>query len=78
MNHSRPRITNHDAPTPRFDTVATFPGTNEIGERANQLFIEGGRHLTMIPEYWRRAEEELLDRAARRVIGPGFDPSLKP
>jgi hypothetical protein len=76
MSNSRLRHSNHGGPTPRFHTVATFPSANEIGERANQLFIEGGRHLTMIPEYWRRAEEELLDRAARRVIGPGFDRSF--
>jgi hypothetical protein len=45
-----------------------FPTTDEIAERAHELFISGGRRLTRIPEYWRTAEAELLQRAADRLF----------
>jgi hypothetical protein len=45
-----------------------FPTPDEIASRAHALFVLDGRHLTRISEYWRRAEQELLDRGARRVL----------
>lgn len=45
-----------------------FPTPDEIASRAHALFVLDGRHLTKISEYWRRAEQELLDRGARRVL----------
>jgi hypothetical protein len=32
------------------------------------MFMSGGRRVSMIREYWRAAERELLDRAADRFI----------
>jgi hypothetical protein len=43
-----------------------FPTPDEIASRAHALFVLDDRHLTKISEYWRRAEQELLDRGARR------------
>jgi hypothetical protein len=52
-----------------------FPTPDEIASRAHALFVLDGRHLTKISEYWRRAEQELLDRGARRVLeGAGRPP----
>jgi hypothetical protein len=48
--------------------AASYPTADEIAERAHALFITGGRRIACIPEYWRTAEAELLDRAARRVL----------
>jgi hypothetical protein len=45
-----------------------FPSADDIAARAHELFASGGRRIAMIPEYWRKAERELLDRAANRVI----------
>jgi hypothetical protein len=45
-----------------------FPTPDEIASRAHALFVLDGRHLTKISEYWRRAEQELLDRGARRAL----------
>jgi len=45
-----------------------FPTPDEIASRAHALFVLDGRHLTKISEYWRWAEQELLDRGARRVL----------
>jgi hypothetical protein len=75
MNFRRPQLI-HVFPTSRL-AIATFPTADEIGDRAQELFLEGGGQMTLIPHYWRVAEDELLDRAARRAIGPGFDPSLR-
>jgi hypothetical protein len=76
MNIRRPPVRNA-VPTPRAAVLARFPTADEIGDRAQELFLEGGGQMTLIPHYWRVAEDELLDRAARRAIGPGFDPSLR-
>src|SRR5471032_1818136 len=76
MNVRRPALSNA-VPTTRPAIPATFPTSDEIGDRAQELFLERGSQITLIPHYWRVAEDELLDRAARRVIGPGFDPSLR-
>ena len=50
---------------------APFPTSNEIAERAHDLFVAGGRRVTKIFEYWNQAEQELLDRAARRTVSKG-------
>jgi hypothetical protein len=52
----------------RARDAACYPTADEIAERAHALFISGGRRIACIPEYWRTAEAELLDRAARRVL----------
>jgi len=43
-----------------------FPTPLEIAERAYELFLSDGRRLSEA-EYWRRAEDDLLERAARRA-----------
>ena len=43
-----------------------FPAPLEIAERAYELFLSDGRRWSE-SEYWRRAEDELLERAARRA-----------
>lgn len=48
-----------------------FPHDDEIAARAQQLFRGGGGRIAMIPEYWRAAERELLEQAAKRVIPSG-------
>ena len=62
----RPRSSRSD----RSARVVSFPTAEEIGERAHELFVRGGGQLVKIPEYWRAAEDELLERAARGVLGP--------
>jgi len=49
------------------DRSSPFPSADEIARLAHELFVGGGRRITLIPEYWRRAERELLDRAVRRA-----------
>jgi hypothetical protein len=46
----------------------TFPTPDEITSRAHALFVLDGRQLTKVSEYWKEAEQELLDRAARRAL----------
>jgi len=45
-----------------------FPTPNEIAVYAHDLFVADGRRVTRIFEYWQRAEQELLDLAARRTL----------
>ena len=45
-----------------------FPTVDEIAARAHELFVSSGRRLNDIPEHWRAAEQELLERAATRVV----------
>lgn len=55
----------------RHRTVAPadiFPTFDEIAHRAYELFLTDGRRVARVFECWDRAEQELLDRAARRVI----------
>src|SRR5579862_3446090 len=52
---------------PTVQTAAACPTSNQIAARAHDLFVAGGRHVTRIGEYWLRAEQELLDQAARRL-----------
>ena len=49
--------------------VNVFPTLDEIADRAYQLFVAEGKRADRVTEYWRRAEDELLARAARRIIG---------
>jgi hypothetical protein len=49
-------------------TRGPYPSADEIAERAHELFLSGGRRVAMIPEYWRAAERELLQRAADRIL----------
>jgi len=46
-----------------------FPSIDEIAERAHILWIADGRRPDRIVPCWRQAEDELLDRAARRTVG---------
>jgi hypothetical protein len=46
----------------------TFPTPDEITSRAHALFAADGRRMPRVSDYWRQAEEELLDRAARRAL----------
>jgi hypothetical protein len=45
-----------------------FPAPDEITLRAHVLLIAGGRRAASISDYWRQAEQELLDRGARRAL----------
>jgi len=45
-----------------------YPTADEIAARAHELFTSDGRRVSMIQEYWRAAERELLQRAADRFI----------
>jgi len=51
------------------EIAALFPTHDEVAARAHDLFVHGGRQIVRIPDYWRAAEDELLEKAARRVIG---------
>jgi len=52
----------------RTRTVADlFPTQAEIADYARQLFIAHGRKEESPRDYWARAEDELLDRAAHRA-----------
>jgi hypothetical protein len=43
---------------------------DEIAGRAHELFASDGRQIRRIPDYWRMAENELLNHAASRVLRP--------
>ncbi len=62
----------YDGRMPRRRPLAapteTFPTFDEIARRAHELFLADGRCIERIFECWHRAEDELLDRAARRAI----------
>jgi hypothetical protein len=47
--------------------VSVFPSFEEIAARAHHLFILDGRRDDTIADCWRRAENELLMRAALRI-----------
>jgi hypothetical protein len=46
----------------------TLPTPDEIAARAHALFVEDGRRLTKLSEYWLQAEQELRDLGARRTL----------
>jgi hypothetical protein len=58
----------------RAAAPSPYPSTDDIAARAHALFVRGGRILTLLPEYWRIAEAELLDAAAQRLLGPQRPP----
>jgi hypothetical protein len=45
-----------------------FPTSAEIFDRAYQLFLANGMRSEQVADYWRRAEDELLDQAAQRAL----------
>jgi len=47
--------------------TSVFPSFEEIALRAHQLFVLDGQRDNTIFECWRRAEHELLMRAALRI-----------
>jgi hypothetical protein len=49
-------------------SVRVFPTDDEIAERAYEILRAEGNRLDRLRECWRRAEQELLDRAASRVL----------
>jgi hypothetical protein len=49
------------------DSDHRFPTANQIAERAHELFVSGGRRVSKIPEYWRTAEADLLNRDVTAV-----------
>ena len=53
---------------PKPASADAFPTFDEIARRAHELFVAEGRPIDRVFECWSRAESELLDRAARRVI----------
>jgi hypothetical protein len=55
------------APRPR-QSRKVFPTPAEIFDRAYQLFIANGLRGERVADYWRRAEDDLLDQAARRAL----------
>jgi hypothetical protein len=48
--------------------AATYPSFDEVARRAYELFVAEGKRVDRVFDCWYRAEAELLDRAARRVI----------
>jgi hypothetical protein len=45
-----------------------FPTPDEITSRAHALFVAGGRRRAKASDYWLQAEQELLERGARRTL----------
>jgi Protein of unknown function (DUF2934) len=50
--------------------ASSFPGHDDIAQRAYQLFVNRGMAAGFEQEDWRQAEQELLDRAARKIAVP--------
>src|SRR5262249_37764074 len=46
---------------------SSCPPPEDIAARAHQLFVADGEQLERLSDCWQRAEDELLDRAARRL-----------
>lgn len=59
---------NHRPRPEERPALSPFPNADEIAARAHELFISGGRQVTRVHEYWCTAEDELLERAARRIV----------
>ncbi|HMF99044.1 MAG TPA: DUF2934 domain-containing protein [Vicinamibacterales bacterium] len=55
-------------PRTRQSPPEVFPTPTEIADRAYELFRTVGRRGERAADYWRRAEDELLERAARRIV----------
>ena len=61
-------------PSPRA-IQQIFPTEDQIAIRAYELYLLDRDPNRAIADYWRPAETELLDRAARKALGV---PDLKP
>jgi hypothetical protein len=58
------RFKRRSSPRKRRDV---YPSFDEIAELAYELFLANGRHVERVFDYWQQAEDELLERAARRA-----------
>jgi hypothetical protein len=54
-----------------------YPTPTEIADRADELAMTGEVDRETAADCWSRAEEELLDRAARRVTRDAAVPSRR-
>ena len=52
----------------RTAPIDLFPTFDEIAERAHELFVAEGKPVDRVFDCWSRAEAELLERAASKVI----------
>jgi hypothetical protein len=66
MSRRRPGRRTHSSPVTL--PADTFPTPDEITSRAHALFVLDGRPARKVADYWKQAEQELLDRAARRAL----------
>jgi Protein of unknown function (DUF2934) len=48
-------------------SLSSFPGHDEIARRAHELWVERGMGVGLERDDWLQAEQELLDRAARKA-----------
>jgi len=57
-------------PKPSINTtgIAVLPTSDEIAARAHELFVADGRRVSRLTAHWERAEQELLDRAFKRLL----------
>jgi hypothetical protein len=55
----------------RKPPAGIYPTEEEIAQLVYEMFLERAWTLNGGGDYWRIAEAELLDRAARRAIRPG-------
>jgi hypothetical protein len=51
--------------------AGTYPTDDEIAQLVYEMFLERAWTLNGGTDYWRIAEAELLDRAARRAVRTG-------
>jgi hypothetical protein len=64
----------------RKPPAGTYPTDDEISQLVYEMFLERAWTLNGGGDYWRIAEAELLDRAARRAVrspvsrNPGAEP----
>jgi hypothetical protein len=54
-----------------------FPSRSDIDRRAHQLFVSRGQPTGSYTQFWCEAEQDLLDRSARRTLKaiPRTDPT---
>jgi hypothetical protein len=57
--------------------VDPLPTSDDIAKRAHAIWIAHGRLTSRIEVYWRAAESELVDEAARRLLAAIDDPSVR-
>jgi hypothetical protein len=50
--------------------ASSFPGHDEIARRAYELFVNRGMAAGLEHDDWRQAEQELLNKAARKIKAP--------